>query len=267
MIRKKKGLPEESELVLCTVTKIYPHSVFVSIDDYENKEGMIHISEISPGRIRNIHDYVTVGKKIVCKVLQINRERGHIDLSFRRVSEGQKREKAEQIKRQQKAEKIVEFVADKLKTDKYKLYDSISDKVSSNYECLHDVFEEFITDETALKALNLPKEVYDVLAETIRQRIKPPEVRIEGEIKLKTFAPNGIDIVKNVLTEAEKINKSVTIKYKGGGGYIVTIIHEDYKDAEKVMKQITDMVEAAAKTNECEYGFQRIQKQTKRASS
>ena len=69
MHRTKKGLPEEGEVLLCSVTKIYPHCVFVNIDDYSNKSGMIHISEISPGRIRNIHDYVKEGKKIVCKVL------------------------------------------------------------------------------------------------------------------------------------------------------------------------------------------------------
>ena len=57
MLYQKKGLPEESELVICTVTKIQYHSVFVKLDEF-NHSGMIHISEISPGRIRNIGDYV-----------------------------------------------------------------------------------------------------------------------------------------------------------------------------------------------------------------
>ena len=61
MLFKKKGIPEDSELVLCTVTKIYPHCVFLSLDEYEHKSGMAHISEISPGRIRNIGDYVKLG--------------------------------------------------------------------------------------------------------------------------------------------------------------------------------------------------------------
>jgi translation initiation factor 2 subunit 1 len=268
MIRKKTGLPEESELVLCTVTKIYPHSVFVSIDDYENKEGMIHISEISPGRIRNIHDYVTVGKKIVCKVLQINRERGHIDLSFRRVSESQKRDKADQIKRQAKAEKIVEFVADKLKTDKFKLYNDITSKVTGDYSCLHDVFEEFITDESAIKRMNLPKEVYDILSETIRQRIKPPEVNIEGEVKLRSYSYDGVGTIRKMLLDGAKLNEKVSIKYKGGGTYTLNVIHEDYKDAEKLMKQAVDSIETAAKKNDCESSFERVdKKQAKKASS
>ena len=43
---EKKGFPEEGELLLCTVTKIFGHSVFVNIDEC-NRSGMIHISEIS----------------------------------------------------------------------------------------------------------------------------------------------------------------------------------------------------------------------------
>ena len=86
---------------------------------------MIHISEISPGRIRNIRDYVKEGKKIVCTVLRIHKDKGHIDLSLRRVNENQRRQKNSQIKQEMLAEKIVENVARKMKEDPIKLYDTI----------------------------------------------------------------------------------------------------------------------------------------------
>ena len=75
MLFKKQDFPEEGDLVLCTVTSVQFHSVFVDMDEY-GKGGMIHISEVSPGRIRNIRDFVKEGKKIVCKVLRINQEKG-----------------------------------------------------------------------------------------------------------------------------------------------------------------------------------------------
>ncbi len=90
MLLKKQGYPEEGELVFCEVTKVQYNSVFVNIEDY-NKSGLIHISEISPGRIRNIRDYVKEGKMIVCKVLKTDEKKGHIDLSLRRVTEIQRR--------------------------------------------------------------------------------------------------------------------------------------------------------------------------------
>ncbi|MFH1064279.1 MAG: S1 RNA-binding domain-containing protein [Candidatus Woesearchaeota archaeon] len=267
MVKKKQGLPEESELVLCTVTKIYPHCVFVSIDDFENKQGMIHISEVSPGRIRNINDYVRMGKKIICKVLSINRERGHIDLSLRRVSEGQRRDKAEIIKKQQKAEKIVEFVADKLKKDKDKLFDELDEKSSEEYDTVHDLFEEFIVDESVLKDLKLPKDVYDGLAEVIRQRIKPPEIEIEGDIKLWSYAPDGVEVVKKILISTEKLDEAIKIRYKGGGSYSINIMFDNYKDAEKIMAKATDLIEKEAKKTDCSFNFQRIEKKQKKAST
>ena len=110
MLLKKQGFPQEGELVLCTVTKIFGHSVFVTVDEY-NRSGMINISEVSPGRIRNLRDFVVEGKKIVCFVLRVNQEKGHIDLSLRRVNDNQKRKKLESMQLEQKAEKMLEFVA------------------------------------------------------------------------------------------------------------------------------------------------------------
>src|SRR5210317_1096039 len=103
MLIKKNKFPEVDELVIATVTKVNPNSVFTTMDEFEKKTALIHISEISPGRIRNIRDYVVEGKKIICKVLKIDEGRGHIDLSLRRVNDGQKREKNSQLKQEQKA--------------------------------------------------------------------------------------------------------------------------------------------------------------------
>ena len=93
MFYKKKGMPEQGEIVLCSVKKILHHSVFVYIEEYQGLEGMVHIAEIAPGRIRNIDDYVKEGKRIVCKVLNIDQKKGHIDLSLRRVGTGLKLKK------------------------------------------------------------------------------------------------------------------------------------------------------------------------------
>ena len=64
MLYRRLGFPEDGELVLCTVTKVQSHSVFVRLDEFD-KGGMIHISEVSPGRIRNIRDFVIEDKIIL----------------------------------------------------------------------------------------------------------------------------------------------------------------------------------------------------------
>ncbi len=79
---------EEGDVVLCTVAKIEGTSVFVNIEGAG--EGSIIVSEIAPGRIRNLREYVIPNKKIVCKVLKI--EGGHVHLSLRRVTSKERQE-------------------------------------------------------------------------------------------------------------------------------------------------------------------------------
>src|SRR4030042_1972413 len=101
---------EVGDLVLCTVDRIVGTVVFVKIP-VENREieGGIVMSEIAPGRIRNIRDYVVPKKKIVCKVLRINAN-GNIELSLRRVSQKEKKEVLEQESQEKSYTSILKSV-------------------------------------------------------------------------------------------------------------------------------------------------------------
>lgn len=239
MLFKKQGFPEEGDLILCTVTSVQYHSVFVNIDEY-GKGGMIHISEVSPGRIRNIRDFVKEGKKIVCKVLRVNQEKGYIDLSLRRVNESEKRRKIDDIKKEQNAEKIIEIAAGKIGIKTEQLYNEVSGKIKG-YASLHEFFEKASKDENLLESLGIDKKHLKIIDETIKQRIKPTEVEITGKFKITTYAPNGIDIIKESLKKAEDAAKGrININYLGSGLYRFMVKAPDYKEAEKLMKNATE---------------------------
>lgn len=227
-------MPEESELVLCTVTKIHFTSVFATLDEYQGKTGMMHISEISPGRIRTIRDYVKEGKKIVCKVVRVDKERGHIDLSLRRVNEGQRREKNELIKKEQKAEKIIDFAAEELNMPAKKLYDDVFTKAEDSYSYLHQCFEDIVTGQFDISKLNLPKKVEGKLLELVKQRMKPPEVEIKGKMVMQTYAPDGIKLLESTFKKMK--HENIDIKYLGAGNYSVFVKAKDYDFAEELFK-------------------------------
>ena len=244
MLLRKKGFPQEDELVLCTVTAIHYSSVFAKLDDYE-KSGMIHISEISPGRIRNIRDYVKEGKKIVCKVLRINKEKGHIDLSLRRVNEGQRRAKMDEIKQQQLSEKIIEFVAKQHKIKVEELFAEVSEKVLKKYPTLFIAFEDVVAGSITLEKLGIEKKIAADLTEAIKQRIKPVVHEIGGKLTLASFRRDGMPLIKEAVKKSKK--PGITITYLGGGTYGVAIQGEDIKEAEKTLssfvKDLTDFME------------------------
>ena len=254
MLYKREGMPEEDELVLCTVTAVQGHSVFAKLDEY-NKSGMIHISEVSPGRIRNIRDYVVEGKKIVCKILKIDKIKGHIDLSLRRVNEGQKRKKVNEIKQEQKAEKIIEGLAKKLNKNVDDLYKEISIKIFEKYEYIHECFNDIVADSVNLEKLGFDKEIGDDLTKAVKEKIKPVEVRIKGVLKMKSYAPDGIEIIKATLKKAE--GECIKVKYKGAGEYNIVVNAHDYKEAEKILKNSVDKVTRYAEKKKTIVNFER----------
>lgn len=256
MLLQKKGFPEEDELVLCTVTKVQFNSVFVTLDEY-GKGGMIHISEVSPGRIRNIRDFVREGKKIVCKVLRVSEERGHIDLSLRRVAETQKRLKLDEIKQEQKAEKILEFVAKDLNIPQKKLFEDIADNVLKKYESMHEFFQQVVADNSAVKDAGLDEKAAKSLEEAIKQRIKEANVEVGGKLKLTSYASDGVEVVKEALKKAQETGDSVQIRYLGAGTYRIAVNAKDYKEAEKILDKASESALAHIKKSEGKGEFAR----------
>lgn len=239
MLYRKSGMPEEDELVLCTITKIHYNSVFARLDEYD-KSGMIHISEISPGRIRNIRDYVVEGKKVICKVLRVDPVKGHIDLSLRRVNEGQRRKKNEEIKSEQRAEKIIEGLAKQLNLGLNAVYEEVAGNVFKKYEYIHRCFKDVVEKGLNLADLGIKKEIAEHLTKIIKEKIKPPIVQIKGELALTSYDKDGVEVIKQALSKAK--DKDIAINYKGAGKYNVIVKAGDYKTAEKLLKQKTDSV-------------------------
>ena len=98
---------------------------FVSLDEYSGREGFIHVSEIATGWVKYIRDYVKEGQKIVCKVIEVDRSKGHVNLSLKQVNDHQRREKIQLWKNENKARKLLDILADKIGEEPAKFYDEV----------------------------------------------------------------------------------------------------------------------------------------------
>ncbi|MEK6922855.1 MAG: S1 RNA-binding domain-containing protein [Nanoarchaeota archaeon] len=262
MFYKKKGMLEEGELVVCIVKKILPHSVFVDIEEYENKEGMIHISEVSPGRIRNLRDFVREGKTIVCKVLRVHEDKGHIDLSLRRVSLPQRKNKEEEYKQEQKAEKLVFGVVNELKMTLKDFYDNIGYHVMEKYGGLNAFFKVVLTNgDKAFSGIKGNKQLIDTLCARIKEKIKLPEVVIEAKLKLMSKDPEGIDRIKSSLEKTMELAKhkkyKLSLSYISAPFYRLRISSDNYKNAEKSLQEVIDGLLGYGKSNNVSVEWER----------
>ncbi|MBY0145842.1 S1 domain-containing post-transcriptional regulator GSP13 [Neobacillus niacini] len=76
---------ETGSVVTGKVTGIQPYGAFIALD--ENTQGLVHISEITHGYVKDINDHLKVGDEVKVKVLSIDENAGKIGLSIRATEE------------------------------------------------------------------------------------------------------------------------------------------------------------------------------------
>lgn len=74
---------EKGKVVKGTVTCIEPYGAFMSFDEFYT--GLIHISEISRGFVKDITDFVNVGDHIYVEILDVDTDEAHLKLSIKNI--------------------------------------------------------------------------------------------------------------------------------------------------------------------------------------
>lgn len=75
---------KKNKLVKGQVTGIEKYGIFINIDQYYS--GLIHISEISEGFVKNINDYVKIGETIFAKIVDVDDENCQLKLSIKNIN-------------------------------------------------------------------------------------------------------------------------------------------------------------------------------------
>lgn len=75
---------EKGKIVTGQVTGIEKYGIFVSLDEFYS--GLIHISEISDGFVKDINNYVNIGETIQAKVVEIDEDTYHVKLSIKNLN-------------------------------------------------------------------------------------------------------------------------------------------------------------------------------------
>ena len=259
MFFRKKGEPEVNELVICTVKKILPHCAFVDLDEYENKEAMLHISEVSSKWIKNIKEFVTEGKKIVCKILQINREKGYIDVSLKRTSNIETQKKMNEVKLEIKIEKLIEVTAKKLKEDPKQALINIGTEIIKKYETLNNFYntaKELGTD--IILDLEMPQAWKDVLMLEIGEQLKCQMVMLKKELNVTCNANEGIDYIKEFLGALVKNLETagatcIKIKYVSAPKYALEYTSQNFKVGDQMLRKVISSMEKIIKDLEINF--------------
>ena len=234
---QERDWPDIGELVVCSVRNVKDFVAFVTLDEYNDQEGLIPISEVARGWIKYIRDHIREGQKVVCKVLNVDKQKGHIDLSLKDVNEHQRREQIRIWKNESKARKWIGFAATEI--GKEDLVPSISEALYREYAALYPAFEEFVQDgRSSLDKLGLENDIADAIFKIACENVKLPTVTISGDLFLQSSKSDGVNIIRRALRSAEpKEGENVEIIYLGAPNYRIKVSAPNYKEAEKALER------------------------------
>ncbi|MCA1814719.1 MAG: translation initiation factor IF-2 subunit alpha, partial [Halobacteriales archaeon] len=196
---KRNEYPEDAELVVGTVTDAKGYGAFVKLEEYPGKIGFIHIAELATGWVKYVRDHVRENQKVVCKVIGVDKSKGHVDLSLKRVNAHQRREKISEWKNEQKAEKLFEMLAKELGKDLTAFYEEAGYKLQETYGSLYAAFEQAAADVEQLKVDGFAGDWLKRFCEIAAANVSIPFVTIKGELQVTSNAPAGFEDVQAAL--------------------------------------------------------------------
>jgi len=256
MSTEMQELPEIGEIVIASVSKVSDHGAYVTLDEYNNVQGFLHISEIAPGWVRNIGRFVKQGEKKVLLVKKVRSERSEIDLSLKQISKDQKKKKLLEVKRYEKGKTIIQNVKEAAELSE-KDVDQLEEIIFSKYDSVYEAFLQVARKGiNVLDDLKLPKKT--ILAiEDISSKIKLPSVEIRGILEITNSKSDGVEIIKKILGDAtKKDNESkIEITYVGAPKYRIAVSAPDFKSAEKTLKPIISDIQESIEKQKGTFNF------------
>ena len=244
MTTEIQELPEIGEIVIATIKKTGDHGAYVTLDEYDNIQGFLHVSEIATGWVRKVTKYVKEGDKKVLLVKKIQTNRAEIDLSLKQISKEQRKKKLLDVKRFEKEQGILKNIQDKVKLSSEEI-DELEEKLLSKYKSVYDAIIEIGTKGiNVIDDLDVSEKIKNTIEE-ISKKIKLPTVEIRGILEMTSNKSNGIEIIKKILLDAIKENQNdkIEISYLGAPKYRLSVFAQDFKTAEKTLKPIIEKIE------------------------
>jgi translation initiation factor 2 subunit 1 len=190
-----KGYPEENTFVVCEVTSIDKNSgIYVTLLEYSNIVGMVHLGEISKKRRFNLLSITRVGNKEVLLVNSVNIDRNYIDLSKKRVTQEDRKKCTEKFSNARLALESMRHVSRTLTRDLDELMKTV---IWPNFNPEQDFRKSFWSE--SMSSL-IEKDIFDVMV----RKISKPKVSSRSTIHVTCFTQDGVIAIKESFKGLDK---------------------------------------------------------------
>ena len=226
------------EIILVNITKIMPHGAYCELVEYK-ADAYLPISEVASGWIKNIHEFIREGQRDVAKVVFVDQTRHALDVSLKKVTAKEKKDKINDYNLENRAEKF--FKQAVVAAHEEAKIEEIKKKAAQSVATYSELLE--LTAEGKPPAGVFDAGIKKAFEEIIAKNIKPKEFVVSYSLELKSLNGKGdIHIMKKAFGEIE--NLGVEVLYEGAPHYKLTakgasypVVEGKIKEAEKALQK------------------------------
>lgn len=239
---------------MVNVRSIAEMGAYVHLLEYNNIEGMILLSELSRRRIRSINKLIRVGKTEPVVVIRVDKEKGYIDLSKRRVSAEDVEKCTERYAKAKAVNSILRHVAELLHYDSDDQLEELYQKTAWHFEekykkqkaSAYDFFKQSVLDPSILAECGLDEHTKEVLLNNIKRKLTSQAVKIRADVEVACYGYEGIDAVKTALKAGLALSTDelpIKINLIAPPLYVMTTSTPEKQDGLKALGDAIEVIE------------------------
>jgi len=252
--------PEVETTVVVQVLKIDDKiGAYVSLLEYDGKEGMINLGELSKKRIRSMAKILRIGSIEVCMVMSVDEEKGYINLSKKRVEPEDAPPKTEQFAKAKAVHGIMQHVSSTHGIPVEELCNKVSWPLHEKYPSAFEAFKKHIEGEITIwddidfsqpgqDVSHLAKEIKEDIETHMRRRLITSTLRLMAKCEVSCHEYEGIDAIKESLKAGYKATKDeceVNIKLIAHPVFALTCMCRDKELGVNVLTEAMEYVKEA----------------------
>lgn len=244
---------------MVTVRSIAEMGAYVHLLEYNRIEGMILLSELSRRRIRSINKLIRIGRDECVVVIRVDRDKGYIDLSKRRVSPEEVVKCEEKFAKAKCVNGILVHVAQLLKyeteTELEELYQKTAwmfDRKYGKPGASYEAFKHAVTNPEVLDECDIDENTKNVLLTNIKRRLTPHAVKIRADLEVACYGYEGVDAVKDSLRAGlnmSTIEMPIKINLIAPPLYVVTTQTLERSDGIQKLTEVIEKIRLSIEKN------------------
>jgi translation initiation factor 2 subunit 1 len=234
------NIPKIGELVIVQVSKVMQFGAYCRLPEYSNIEVFLPIKEVSSGWIKNIREFIHEGQNIVCKVVLYDKDRRSIDVSLKKVTPKETKDK---IGKYNLEKRLTALVQQSIKASGVKGTEEKMERIRVENRGYSELFQHAISEDEWFENLNIPEKLKEEIKKIIKANMKEKKKEVSYIVTMTSYnTESGASELRSILEDGRKTG--VEIFYISAPKYRFSAEGKDYSEAENKIKKALNIAES-----------------------